>query len=122
MTIVRRVVERAYSLAQRILGNESGRVLLIIVIAWGGFSLWQNIQAPGKIEPALLEIMKQAKYTPRIEVDLGFTPEDFHITYLQRFGAMAGVEDQRIFLIQVPAERLWDLARVYWIREIRLAK
>lgn len=92
------------------------------MVAWAAFASCQWFAAPGRIEARLRDAMAKKPYIGRIAVNLDFTPEEFHINYLQRYGVVAGVDGRRIFLVQVPVDRLWRMAELYWIRSVQLAE
>lgn len=95
--------------------------LVTLVVLWGGFTLFQQVIAPSRLDPALRQAMTKEETIGRIAVDLSFTPEDFHINYLQQYGVVAGVSGKTIFLVQVPRNEVRQLSELYWIKSIRLA-
>jgi hypothetical protein len=94
--------------------------LVATALAVGAFRVYVNATAEGRISPALRAAMEQASVFPRLQVELGFTPEDFHIKSLQKYGMIGGVQGSRIFLLQVSREAIRELSRIYWIQRIDL--
>jgi len=88
--------------------------LLLITAAWQGWLTWQ---AGPKIPPDL-----EAHVSPRGTVDLlvtlRFPPERFHILMFQRFGRVSGTRDNAVEVRSVPVERVREIARLYWVRQI----
>jgi hypothetical protein len=90
----------------------------VCLAAWLAWSAWQDAAAPGRIGPALRAALAAGKPVDRVTVELGFTPSDFHMTYLQRFGSLAGVQGRRLTLFQVRPADIRRLAHVFWIRRL----
>jgi hypothetical protein len=47
-------------------------------------------------------------------------PEQFHIKLLQGYGTVSGVGASTIVLQRLPAQRVTELARLYWVARIDL--
>lgn len=107
--------------ASRIIRHRTFRAIAVVILLWGGFTLTQSFLAPGRLDPALREAIGKQESVGRIAVTLDFVPESFHINYLQQHGAVAGVQDKTIFLVQVPSDEIRQLSQLYWIQAIRLA-
>lgn len=106
---------------KRILLHRTALGVLLLCTAWIGFASYQWFAAPSRIEPRLAAAMEREPYIGRIAVTLDFQPEDFHINYLQRYGIVAGVQGHTVYLVQTRVDRLWKMAELYWIHEIKLA-
>jgi hypothetical protein len=107
--------------ASRIIRHRTFRAIAVVILLWGGFTLTQSFLAPGRLDPALREAIGKQESVGRIAVTLDFVPESFHINYLQQHGAVAGVQDKTIFLVQVPSDEIRQLSQLYWVQSIRLA-
>jgi len=94
--------------------------LLLIAGMAVGFRLYTTTTAEARIAPPLKEAMTHASVFPRVLIRLDFTPEDFHIKYLQRYGMIGGVHKNMIFLLNVKKEDVVELSKIYWIRSIEL--
>ncbi len=105
----------------RMVRHRTFLAALVALLLWAGFTILQSLAAEGRIDPRLQQAMAENQYVPRIEVDLSFTPEDFHMNYLQRYGAVAGVQNRSVFLVQVPRDEIETMAKLYWIQSIKLA-
>ena len=95
-----------------ILGSSRSRIVVAALAAYLAFQLWLTLAAPGKVAPELT-----AARTPRVNVTvtLPFAPERFHVLAFQRFGRVAGTEDNAVELRGVQKENLTALARPYWV-------
>jgi hypothetical protein len=96
------------------------RFAIYAVIGVSIFVLWQGyaiFHAASIIDPSLREQINRQKQVD-IVVTLGFRPQPIHTRIFQNFGAVAGVDATRITLLRVPADRVSDLARYYWIEKI----
>ena len=60
----------------------------------------------------------RGKQRVNVLVMLPFEPERFHVLAMQRFGRVAGTEDNGIELRGVKAEDLDSVARPYWVRHV----
>ena len=107
--------------ASRIIRHRTFIAIATVVVLWGAFTFAQSLLAPGRLDPALREVIGRQESVGRIAVTLDFVPESFHINYLQQHGAVAGVQDKTIFLVQVPSDEIRQLSQLYWVQTIRLA-
>jgi len=60
--------------------------------------------------------------TVDLRVSLRFPPERFHILMFQTFGRVSGTEGNSIDVRSVPPQRVWDIAKLYWVKEIILIR
>jgi hypothetical protein len=100
------------SLVRAVLASARGRIVLGALALYLAFQAWQTLAAPGKVAPVL------AAATARrlnVTVTLPFPPERFHVLAFQRFGRVAGTEENAVELRGVAKENLTALARPYWV-------
>ncbi len=88
---------------------------LLLTAAWQG---WLAYQAGPKI-PADLQRYASERGTVDLLVVLRFPPERFHILTFQKFGRVSGTRDLAVEVRAVPVRRVREIARLYWVREIR---
>ena len=100
------------SLLRPILGSARGRIVLAALALYLGFQAWLTLDAPGKVAPALATA---AGRRVNVTVTLPFPPERFHVLAFQRFGRVAGTEENAVELRGVLKENLTALARPYWV-------
>jgi len=103
---------------RRIAGSRPAWILaaaILLTAAWQG---WLAYQAGPKI-PADLERYASARGTVDLLVVLPFPPERFHILTFQKFGRVSGTRDRAVEVRAVPIRRVREIARLYWVREIR---
>lgn len=89
-------------------------VLVLLVLAWQGWLWWQ---AQGKIPPDL-EVQLAQRATVDLVITLRFPPERFHILMFQRFGRVVGTEGRTVEVRGVPAARMREIVRFYWVERI----
>ncbi len=51
-------------------------------------------------------------------ITLAFAPEAFHVTRLQSIGRVIEVKDATVFMMDVAAADIHDVATNYWVREV----
>lgn len=105
MTVFRRVTSR------------TGRVLIMICLLVGGWHLWLANQASVKMPPDLTAY-RSARDTVDLRVTLRFPPERFHVLVFQAFGRISGTEGDAVDVRGVPATRVWEIAKLYWVKQI----
>ena len=92
--------------------------LVLIVVAWQAYGL---IMAPSKLPTDLqasLAAGQQSSYD--LVVRLPFTPRQFHIKLFQSYGRLAGVDGTAVYIRDVPAEKVPEIARYYWVERVDL--
>jgi hypothetical protein len=97
--------------------SRTGRWLLgatLVIAAWQG---WLAYQAQGKMPPDLPAYVSP-RGTVDLRVTLRFPPERFHTLMMQRFGRVSGTEGDTIEVRGVPAGRVREIARFYWVKRI----
>jgi hypothetical protein len=70
--------------------------------------------AAGRLAPSL----QHASGSANVRVVLAFPPQAFHESQLSSYGVFAGRHGDTVFLLNVPANRLHDLASIYWVAKI----
>lgn len=102
---------------RRFLRSGLGRIVLatlVLVLAW---QVWLRVQAGPKIPPDLDQFVSP-RGTVDLVVTLRFPPERFHILMFQRFGRVSGTRDHSLEVRSVPARRVAEIARFYWVKQI----
>ncbi|MDQ7820479.1 MAG: hypothetical protein QN173_04520 [Armatimonadota bacterium] len=102
----------------RLASSRPARILLaaaVLTAAWQG---WLACQAGPKI-PADLDRYVSERGAVDLLVVLRFPPERFHILTFQKFGRVSGTRDHAVEVRAVPRRRVREIARLYWVREIR---
>ena len=89
-------------------------LLLLAVIAV--YQLWGALAAEDKLAAAGLDELAGPVH---VEVVVDIAPEQFHMFAFQRAGRLVEVEAPSVFLMDVPPDRLRELAAKYWVAEIR---
>lgn len=89
-------------------------LLIALWSAWYGYS---QGAAARKTDPAILASIRAGKPVD-MWAELPFTPEEFHIHYMQNLGTLTGVSGNWIHLINVPPSAAWTIARQYWVQRV----
>ncbi len=91
--------------------------LATLVVLWCVWYAYSVVSALHKTDPAILMQMREHK---RVEIwaELPFTPEEFHIHYMQDRGTVTGVSGNSIHLIGVSPSEAWTIARQYWVERV----
>jgi hypothetical protein len=92
--------------------------VIVGLVAWFLFYTYTALTAPGKIDEALVQEMGQ-KARINVVIELGFKPEQLHIKIFQEFGAVVGVDKNKVTLLRVDTNDVRKLARYYWVDRIR---
>jgi hypothetical protein len=101
----------------RVVRSTPGRTLLVVLILLGAYRVWIEVQAAGKVDPAVYrETDEQGGLALRVE--LSFPPERFHILEIQKFGRIRRVEGTTVEVHSVLPAGVGSLARRYWITGI----
>jgi hypothetical protein len=100
-------------IARAILCSGRGRIVLAVLAAYLGWQAWLTLAAPGKVAAGL-----RGAERVNVMVTLPFPPERFHVLAMQRFGRLAGTEDNAIELRGVKREDLDAVARPYWVTKV----
>jgi len=89
-----------------------GVVLIVGIVAGPG--LYGRAMAGGRLAPSLQHV----KGTANVRVVLDFQPQAFNQEQLTSYGVFAGRRGNAVLLLHVPANRLHDLANVYWVTKV----
>jgi hypothetical protein len=81
-----------------------------------GNPVWRELQARDKLQGAGLAVVASRV---DISVDLGVTPEQFHMSRLQKWGTMVGAQERSVRLRGVSSDNLQQIARQSWVQGIR---
>jgi hypothetical protein len=102
------------SIAGDIVRSTRGRVVLGVIAVWLAFQAWLTIAAPTKISKDLTGTSDKVN----IQITMPFTPERFHVLAFQKYGRIAGADDQSIGLRGVKRTDLTAVARPYWVTSV----
>jgi len=94
----------------------AGVVLMAGIVAGPG--LYGCATATGRLAPSL----QHAGGNVNVQVVLAFQPQAFHQSQLSSYGVFAGRHGNAVYLLNVPANRLRDLASIYWVAKIEPLK
>jgi hypothetical protein len=100
-----------------LLGHRTVRFVLAVAILWGGWTVFLEVTAAGRIDAALREALARERLVD-VAVTLGFAPEDFHLRLFQEYGVVSGVEATTVRLNRVRPADVQRIARYYWVRRI----
>jgi hypothetical protein len=93
------------------------RLIVGVVLIAGivtGPGLYGRATAAGRLAPSLQHVTGYAN----VRVLLDFQPQAFHESQLTSYGVFGGAHGNTVFLLDVPANRLGDLASIYWVTKI----
>ena len=88
---------------------------LIVVALVLAYQAWIAAGAARKLRA---DELPPADSKAAYEIVLRFAPEAFHTTRLQDLGRVIKVEGSSVFMADVPAAALRDVARNYWVVDI----
>ena len=100
------------TILRSVLASARGRIVLAVLMLYLGFQAWLTLVAPSKVAP---ELASAGTRRVNVTVTLPFPPERFHVLAFQRFGRVAGTEENAVELRGVAKENLTALARPYWV-------
>jgi hypothetical protein len=89
-----------------------GAALIVAILAGPG--LYGRATSAGRLAPSLQHVSGSVN----VQVLLPFPPQAFHQAQLSSYGVFAGRHGNRVFLLDVPADSLRDLASIYWVAKI----
>lgn len=95
------------------------RLLLGVVLIAGivlGPGLYGQATAGSRLDPSLQHVHGSVN----VRVVLDFQPQSFNQAQLTAYGVFAGRNGNTVLLLHVPANRLQDLASIYWVTKIEL--
>jgi hypothetical protein len=91
-------------------------MLVLFLLVW---LVWTTAAAQGKLSPEVrLALAEHGQVN--VAVRLGFEPERFHMTYFQDRARVVGVKGEWVYLENVDAGTIEDIARQYWVEAIQL--
>ena len=94
-------------------------LLLAVVLVFGGWEVYGQASAPGRLSPAVQEALRGGDLL-NVVVRLPFAPEQFHIKLLQSYGTVSAVQSGSVTIRRISPDKLRELAKSYWIRRIDL--
>jgi hypothetical protein len=94
----------------------AGVVLIAGIVAGPG--LYGRATGAGRLAPSLQHVTGSAN----VRVVLAFQPQAFHQSQLSAYGVFAGRHGNTVVLLDVPADRLGDLASIYWVAKVEPLK
>ena len=77
-----------------------------------------QVTAAQRISPALERELGDGSPVYAVSVELPFQPEYYHIHRLQEIGTVAGVQGQRVRVLQVSADQVREIASFYWVERV----
>jgi len=96
---------------------------LLLLTAYGGFELWLSAGGARKLTLDELPSAAASSGLPatraHYEVVLDFKPEAFHITRVQAVGRVIEVRGNTILTMDLGAADARELARQYWVADMR---
>jgi hypothetical protein len=95
--------------------------LATLSLLWSAWYAYSQVAAARKTDPAILAQIR-ARRPVRMWAQLPFTPEEFHIHYMQDRGVVTGVSGRWIHLIDVSPRAAWTIARQYWVERVTTHK
>jgi hypothetical protein len=101
---------------QALLRSPPGWFTVLFAGAVLAYFTWLHITGEAKLRAAGLP---QMAATHDVEIVLSVSAEQFHMTRLQSAGRLIRFEDRSAFVLDLPAPALEQLARNYWVAEIR---
>ena len=97
--------------------HRSFLFVVVVVVLWCAWYAYSQVAAGEKTDPAILASLREHK-SVELWVELPFTPEEFHIKYMQDRGTVTGVNGHWIHLIGVSPSAAWTIARQYWVERV----
>jgi hypothetical protein len=88
-----------------------------LAILWSSWYVYSLGAAARKTDPAILRQIRAGK-SVELWAELPFTPEEFHIHYMQNLGTVTGVSGRWIHVMNVPPRAAWTIARQYWVERV----
>ena len=91
-------------------------VTLGLIAAYLGYQAWLSAGGARKLtDDELPALNAKAHY----EVVVNFPPEAFHITRMQDVGRVIEVKGLSVFLMDIRADDARELARNYWVADLK---
>jgi len=89
-------------------------VTLLVLLSYGGYELWLTRGGAMKLTVDEVSVPKG-----HYEITVNFPPEAFHVTRMQAIGRLIEVKGTSVFLMDVGADDARELARNYWIADVK---
>jgi hypothetical protein len=102
---------------RRFLRSRLFKVLVAVGVLVVGWQIFLTVRAGSVVSPEVA-VEAQTSSSLRVDVVLGFPPEQFHTLFLQSYGRISGVEGNTVRLRDVRPESVDLLARIYWVQQI----
>ncbi|MHB1415502.1 MAG: hypothetical protein ACYC1C_09630 [Chloroflexota bacterium] len=93
-------------------------LLIVILLGW---QVWAANAAGAKLTPEVRQAVADGGRA-YVAVRLGFEPEQFHMTYFQEKARVVGVKGEWIYVQDVDAAALSEIASQYWVQDIQLVR
>ena len=101
---------------RRVFGHRTVVTTVLLLAIAGMFELWSYVEGARKYTGA--EIPGGVETTD-VMVEFDFKLEQFHMQLMQNTGNILKVEGSRVYLRSADISRLKQIARHYWVRDIR---
>ena len=101
-------------------GRLPRRTLLALLGVLAFCALWEGygrLTASARLAPEVRQVLNDGGRQD-VFVRLDAPPEQFHVKLFQGYGTVSAVREDGVLLRRVPAERVAELARFYWIAGI----
>ena len=108
-------------IVHKVLGTVGGRTLAVLLLLVVVYQAWLSVAALGKVADGV-GAEPDARGRFAVDVVLGFEPERFHVLELQEYGRVRGTDGTVLHLRSVSPAGVDEMARKYWIDEIRPAE
>ena len=89
---------------------------LLLLLLYAGYNLWLSAGGATKLDASE---RPAAGARAHFEVLVNFPPEGFHITRMQEIGRVIEVKGRSVFLMDVERDDAIELARNYWITDLK---
>jgi len=102
---------------KRFLRSRLFKVIVAVVVLVVAWQVYLTVRVGSVVAPEVAAEAASAR-SLRVDVVLGFPPEQFHTLYLQAYGRISGVEGDTVRLRDVRPESVDLLARIYWVQRV----
>ena len=104
---------------RRLLTFRPVLLLVALLLIAGGWEAYGRISEQSRLTPSVQQALQTGEPLD-VVLTLPFAPEQFHVKLLQRYGTVSGVQADHVIIRRVPPDRLQELGKSYWIRQIDL--
>jgi hypothetical protein len=91
--------------------------LVTLIVLWCAWYAYSQVAAADKTDPSILASIRERRPV-ELWAEVGFTPEEFHIHYMQNLGTLTGVRGHWMHLVNVRPSAAWTIARQYWVQRV----